>query len=106
MSSNQTWDPLDALSPDQLGLILDLMLKKEQRLLDARDLTLKVTEPARTWLLAQNEHPEWGARPLRRIIRKWVREPLADHLLKDDPAPGTTVRISTEANELIFGKLA
>jgi ATP-dependent Clp protease ATP-binding subunit ClpC len=81
------------LTPEQLRLILGLMLKKEQRLLDARDLTLDVTETARTWLLAQNDHPEWGARPLRRIIRRWVREPLADYMLSRDPEPGTEIRI-------------
>jgi ATP-dependent Clp protease ATP-binding subunit ClpA len=81
------------LTAEQLRLILDLMLKKEQKLLDTRDLTLKVSKGARTWLLAQNEHPEWGARPLRRIIRRWVREPLADYLLEADPPPGTVVRL-------------
>ncbi|UCC64084.1 MAG: ATP-dependent Clp protease ATP-binding subunit, partial [Anaerolineae bacterium] len=90
------------LSPEQLRLILGLMLNKEQKLLDARDLTLKVTEDARSWLLAQNDHPEWGARPLRRIIRKWVREPLADYLLKSDPPPGTRVQIDVGKKGLAF----
>jgi ATP-dependent Clp protease ATP-binding subunit ClpC len=81
------------LTAEQLRLILDLMLKKEQKLLETRDLTLEVSKGARTWLLAQNEHPEWGARPLRRIIRRWVREPLADYLLEADPPPGTVVRL-------------
>jgi ATP-dependent Clp protease ATP-binding subunit ClpC len=90
------------LSPDQLRLILGLMLKKERRLLEARDLDLEVSEAARTWLLAQNEHPEWGARPLRRIIRKWVREPLADYLLQASPSPGTVVRIDEKDDKLRF----
>jgi ATP-dependent Clp protease ATP-binding subunit ClpA len=90
------------LTPDQLRQILGLMLAKEQRLLDARDITLDVSEAARTWLLAQNQHPEWGARPLRRIIRKWVREPLADYLLKADPPPGTVVRVDQGQEGLDF----
>jgi ATP-dependent Clp protease ATP-binding subunit ClpC len=90
------------LTPEQLGLILGLMLKKEQKLLDARELRLTVTEAARAWLLAQNEHPEWGARPLRRIIRRWVREPLADYLLKSDPPPGTLIRIDQGEDRLAF----
>jgi ATP-dependent Clp protease ATP-binding subunit ClpC len=90
------------LTPEQLRLILGLLLKKEQKLLDARDLTLEVTEAARTWLLAQNDQPEWGARPLRRIIRKWVREPLADHLLQADPPPGTVVRLDAGKDGLAF----
>jgi ATP-dependent Clp protease ATP-binding subunit ClpC len=92
------------LSPEQLRLILDLVLKKEQKLLDARDLTLEVTEAACTWLLAQNDHPEWGARPLRRIIRKWVREPLADYLLEADPSPGVVVRVDAGEDGLVFSR--
>jgi ATP-dependent Clp protease ATP-binding subunit ClpB len=90
------------LSPEQLRLILGLMLKKEQKLLGAREISLEVSEEARTWLLAQNDHPEWGARPLRRIIRKWVREPLADYLLKADPPPGTEVQLDAGADGLTF----
>jgi len=90
------------LSPEQLHLILGLMLKKEQKLLDARELKLEVTETAQAWLLAQNDHPEWGARPLRRIIRRHVREPLADYMLKADPAPGTGVKLDAGEGGLAF----
>jgi ATP-dependent Clp protease ATP-binding subunit ClpC len=81
------------LSPENLRAILDLMLKKEIELVAERGLTLEVSQAARTWLLAQNKHPEWGARPLRRIIQRHLREPLADYLLAADPKPGTTVRV-------------
>jgi ATP-dependent Clp protease ATP-binding subunit ClpB len=90
------------LTPENLRQILDLMLKKEQKLLEPRALTLEVNEAARTWLLAQNDQPEWGARPLRRIIRRWVLEPLADYLLKADPPPGTRVCIDVGTDGLAF----
>ena len=90
------------LSDDELRLILGLMLKKEFKLADGRGLTLEVSEAARTWLLAQNEHPEWGARPLRRIIQRHIREPLADFLLAEDPPPGTAVRVDAEKEGLVF----
>jgi ATP-dependent Clp protease ATP-binding subunit ClpC len=81
------------LSPENLRAILDLLLEKEVELVAERRLTLEVSQAARTWLLAQNEHPEWGARPLRRIIQRHLREPLADYLLAADPKPDTTVRV-------------
>ncbi|UCC62896.1 MAG: ATP-dependent Clp protease ATP-binding subunit [Anaerolineae bacterium] len=90
------------LTDDQLWLILGLMLKKEFTLAAGRGLNLKVTDAARTWLLAQTEHPEWGARPLRRIIQRHIREPLADYLLAHDPPPGTTVRVDGEQDGLTF----
>ncbi len=89
------------LSPENLSAILDLLLEKEVELVAERGLTLEVSQAARTWLLAQNKHPEWGARPLRRIIQRHLREPLSEYLLatavgglsKADLEPGTTVRV-------------
>ncbi len=90
------------LTPEQLRLILGLMLKKEAKLLDARGVSLDVSEDAYTWMLAQNDHPEWGARPLRRIIRRYLREPLADYLLAADPNVGTVVRVDVDEKGLAF----
>jgi ATP-dependent Clp protease ATP-binding subunit ClpC len=90
------------LSPEQLRLILGLMLKKERKLLEARGVQLEVSDDAYTWMLAQNDHPEWGARPLRRIIRRYLREPLADYLLAADPAPGASVRVDAGEEGLSF----
>ncbi|MFQ5611193.1 MAG: AAA family ATPase, partial [Anaerolineae bacterium] len=84
------------LTEEHLRQILDLMLGKEVKLLQARDLSLQMTGAAKTWLLAQNEHPEWGARPLRRLIQKHIREPLADFLLQGDPRPGTVINIDAD----------
>jgi ATP-dependent Clp protease ATP-binding subunit ClpA len=61
-----------------------------------------VSDDAYTWMLAQNDHPEWGARPLRRIIRRYLREPLADYLLAADPAPGASVRVDAGEEGLSF----
>jgi ATP-dependent Clp protease ATP-binding subunit ClpB len=85
-------------TPEALGHVLDLMLKKEAKLVETRGLRLEVTEAAKTWLLAQNDHPEWGARPLRRIIERHVRQPLADALLAADVMPGTVVKVDAKGN--------
>ncbi len=84
------------LSEPELRNILDLMVKKEAKLAEDRGLNLEFTQAAKDWMMAQNDHPEWGARPLRRIIGRSVREPLADYLLTANPPPGTTVRIDGE----------
>ena len=43
-----------------------------------------------------------GARPLRRIIRRYLREPLADYLLEADPQPGAKVFVDVEGAGLTF----
>ncbi|MFN8378816.1 MAG: ATP-dependent Clp protease ATP-binding subunit [Anaerolineae bacterium] len=94
----------NALSNEDMYDILKLMLTKESTLGAERGLTLEFTEEAVQWMLAQNDEPEFGARPLRRIIRRSVREPLADFLLRVNPPPGTAVRVTAAegANELTF----
>lgn len=83
----------NALTPEVLYDILKLQLKKEAKLGEERGLKLEFTEPSMQWMLAQNNEPEYGARPLRRIIRRSVREPLADFLLRVNPPAGTEVRV-------------
>jgi ATP-dependent Clp protease ATP-binding subunit ClpA len=90
------------LTPKQLRQILDLMLKKEAKLLASQGVTLEISEAAKTWLLAQNDHPEWGARPLRRIIQKNLREPLADWLLTAAPPKGAQVAVDMREQGLAF----
>mgnify|MGYP000912641561 CR=1 FL=1 len=62
------------LSPAALSKVLDLMILKEIRTAKERGIGLEITPAARAWMLAQNEHPEWGARPLRRILQRSVRD--------------------------------
>lgn len=88
----------NALSDEDLYEILKLNLRGEQKLGAERGLKLEFTEASMQWMLAQNDEPEYGARPLRRIIRRSVREPLADFLLRANPPAGTQVTIDAPAN--------
>jgi len=90
------------LNNDHLRLILDLMLKKEFKLLAQQNLTLTLSDESKTWLLSKNEHPEWGARPLRRIIQEYIRSPLADFLLEENPQEGVTIQVEVEDTNLKF----
>ena len=90
------------LSADNLRQILDLLLSKESKLAATRGLSLEFMDRARTWMLDQNDHPEWGARPLQRIIRQYLREPLADFLLEKNPSAGTAIRVGAGKTGLTF----
>jgi ATP-dependent Clp protease ATP-binding subunit ClpC len=91
------------LTPEQLALILDLMLKKEFRLAASQGIDLSVTDQAKAWLLAQNDEPQFGARPLRRIIGRYLREPLADFLLSQRRDAGESiVLVDADAEGLQF----
>jgi ATP-dependent Clp protease ATP-binding subunit ClpB len=87
------------LTGTQLGVILDLMLNKEIKLAQAQGLDLALTPAAKSWLLAQNDEPQYGARPLRRIIARHLREPLADYLLSQERKGDTAVVIIDAGSE-------
>jgi ATP-dependent Clp protease ATP-binding subunit ClpC len=91
------------LSPQQLGQVMDILIAEEGDLLFARKgLTLDVTTPARNWLLEQNQHSEWGGRPLNRLIMNHIRAPLSEIILVHNPAPGQTVRVRLKKGGLSF----
>lgn len=89
------------LSPAALSKVLDLMILKEIKTAKERGIGLEITPAARAWMLAQNEHPEWGARPLRRILQRSVRDQLADYLLSLDQPPSRVV-VDAAEGKLVF----
>ncbi len=88
------------LNNSHLKQIMGLLLKKEEALLAGQSLQLQVSDAAAEWLLAQNDHPEWGARPLRRILQRHIREPLAEYLLSESPQPGTVMKFQKSGNQI------
>jgi len=88
------------LSPDVLRSILDLQLKKEAILAEGRGMIIDFTPAAKQWMLDQNDHPEWGARPLRRIIGRSVREQLADYMLSQNVPAGQGIRFDVKDGKL------
>ncbi len=81
------------LSDEDLQHILNLMLTKEAKLAANQGIDLQITSEAEKWMCDQNTEPQYGARPLRRIIQRYVREPLADYLLKENPKKGQAIII-------------
>jgi ATP-dependent Clp protease ATP-binding subunit ClpC len=90
------------LTPEQLAEILDLILNQVFELARRQGIELKVTEPAKKWLLAQNDQPEFGARPLRRIISRNLREPLADFLLTQETTEDALIIVDAGEKNLRF----
>ena len=85
----------DALTPDDLLAIVELQLAQLHRLLATRQLELTVSEPARRRLAEAGYDPVYGARPLQRVIRKWIMDPLALDLLEGRFAAGDRVIVGS-----------
>jgi len=94
------------LTPEQMKDIVDLMLEKLNQRLQEQDIKLVVTEKAKDYLAKEGYDPDYGARPLRRLIQKEVGNNISNLLLKGDFEAGDTilVELDEENNKLVFTK--
>ncbi len=90
------------LTEAQLRNIVDLMVKDLQTRLAERKLDIELTEKAKTWLAKEGYDPVYGARPLRRIIERYVENPLASKLLRGELKEGDTVKVDLVKGKLTF----
>ena len=90
------------LHRDQMGKIVDIQLAVLQTLLDDRKIVLNLDEQARNWLAERGYDSAYGARPLRRVIQKFLQDPLADLILAGKIGDGATVPVSAGTDGLII----
>ncbi len=92
-----------SLTKDQLRNIIKLMLSKSQELLDAQNMKLDVSENAITRLVDLGYEPQYGARPLRRIIQRELENPISNKILAGDFNSGDTIKVDYKDN-FVFSK--
>ncbi len=92
----------EQLTHDQLLQIVNLMLKDTQNVLSDKDITLKITEDAKKFLLEKGTDIKYGARPLRRAIQRYLEDELSDMILRTELSNGNSVIVSLEENSLKF----
>jgi ATP-dependent Clp protease ATP-binding subunit ClpC len=88
------------LERSQVHDIVRLLLTATAARLAARDVVLDVTEEAVSWIAEHGYEPEYGARPLRRLIQREVEDRIADLLVTAEPAAGDSVRVTVEGDSL------
>ncbi len=93
-----------SLGPAQLSQILELRLDELRRLLEDRQISIELTEPARQLILAAGSDAAYGARPLKRALQRMVQDPLAIRILNGEILHGAHVRIDVDrkTNQLRF----
>jgi ATP-dependent Clp protease ATP-binding subunit ClpB len=90
------------LAKEQIARIVDIQLKRVEKLLADRDIKLEVKPGAREFLAEAGWDPAFGARPLKRTIQREVQDPLAMKILQGELPPGTTVRVDRGKDGLTF----
>ena len=92
------------LSKPDLRGIVDIQLRRLEKLVADRELKLELTEAAKMRLVDIGYEPAFGARPLKRAILKAIQDPLAEELLAAGYPNGSTVRVDVEGEGFKFVK--
>ncbi|MBZ0302160.1 MAG: ATP-dependent Clp protease ATP-binding subunit [Anaerolineae bacterium] len=86
-----------SLTKDEIKQIVELELNKVRERLLEHAITLEMTDGARGWLADHGYDPEYGARPLRRLIQNEIEDELSDSILSGKFRLGSIVRADADA---------
>jgi ATP-dependent Clp protease ATP-binding subunit ClpC len=96
----------EPLKEEDVIEIVQLQMKEvQERLSEHGGLTIVLTEAAQKWLALHGYDKDFGARPLRRTLQRFVESPLSVKLLRGEFASGDVVGIDVENDELTFTRL-
>ena len=76
-----------------MSSIVDIQMAGLQTRLTDRDITLNLSTEARTWLADKGYDPQYGARPLKRVIQTHVQDKLAEALLQGKINSGDKIEV-------------
>ena len=85
-----------------MGRVVDKFIMQLEAQLGDRNVTIELDEAARNWLAEKGYDPQFGARPLARVIQDHVKKPLAEELLFGKLAKGGSVKVSVADDKLVF----
>ena len=88
------------LEKGDLNKIVDLEVSKLVQRLNEKDITLNLAESARDLLVKEGYDPDYGARPMRRAVERFLEDPLAEALLAGDIEEGDTVDAHVKEDEV------
>jgi len=92
------------LTVQQLSKIVDIQLDKLRKLLEEQEINIEITEDAKELIATRGYDPAYGARPLKRVLRQTIENPLSKAMLEGKFFEGDTVEIDTENDEIVFRK--
>jgi len=90
------------LPPEIISRVVDKFVLQLESQLGDRQVTIELSDSARKWLAERGYDPQFGARPLARVIQENIKKPLADELLFGKLTQGGTVRVDLKDGKLSF----
>ena len=87
------------LSVEVIGTVVEKFVLQLEAQLGDRDVTIELSEPAKTWLVQHGYDEQMGARPMARVIQEHIKKPLADEVLFGHLKAGGHVRVVVDKDE-------
>jgi ATP-dependent Clp protease ATP-binding subunit ClpB len=90
------------LAMEHMKPIVEIQVKRVQKLLSDRKIVIELSEKAKAWLGRVGYDPVYGARPLKRAIQRHLQDPLADLILKGEVPDGSIVTVDEGDGALVL----
>ncbi len=90
------------LTKEHLLSIVDIELDKLRERLLGRKLALEISDEVKEFLISRGYEPEFGARPLRRAVERYIEDPLAEELLKGVFEKAKKVKVEIDQQKILF----
>ena len=91
-----------SLSEEQIKLIVDLQLARVIKRLATKKIALTIQESAKKYLAKEGYNPDYGARPLKRLIQTELLDPLALRLIEGKVIENSTVAVGLEKGKIVL----
>jgi ATP-dependent Clp protease ATP-binding subunit ClpC len=86
--------------------ILNLEVGKVLERLKRKNLQLQLDEKSKDFLVEKGYDPQYGARPMRRAVERFLEDPLAEEILKGNLHEGEPIFVTTDKEKLLFNQKA
>jgi ATP-dependent Clp protease ATP-binding subunit ClpB len=90
-----------ALKKEQLISIVDIQFKRLQKRLEQQNIFIELEKNAKVWLTEQGYDPDFGARPLKRLIQHKIENVLAQKLLEGELSPGKKYKLDMKDDKML-----
>ncbi|MFT4665040.1 MAG: ATP-dependent Clp protease ATP-binding subunit ClpB [Polaribacter sp.] len=92
------------LTRGEIKQILNILLKGTHKMLKKQDLNLEIDEAAKNLIAELGYDPQFGARPLKRVLQRELINELSKEVLSGDFGAGDTIYVSSDGKKLLFSK--
>ena len=90
------------LGVGEIERIVEIQLKEAAERLAARGIKVAFNAAVRKLIAERGFDPEFGARPIRRLVQKMILDELADRIIKGEVKHGSKVKVNLEGRSLVF----